>query len=293
MQTAKKKIVFIKTQLTEFEQYACPLFSFEPSELINVNKYRDELHELNENKKSMTDKLNEFSSYLQKINILDKRGIIPYIDNKVIETDLLPIKRGYGMYEFIIPCITHILLYADIVTTNEKFNDFFMNASITIGDKDFYSTGACTKIFTDDKQNNLTQTQDPFVEYKNIYRLCWNINSMNPKINYDKNALWIPLTQLQYHEVRICVNTYGDIDFNLRFIGIDHEPVVDQVRIMGISYESPVGRQLAKYFIRPNSQFDFYKFYGAEYHIFDKYYQGFGYYNYDNLNYHRIIANYK
>jgi hypothetical protein len=255
----KKKDSFYKKQLTEFEQYACPLFSFEPSELDNVNKFN---------------RLDELNKYLQKINILDKRGIMPYIDNKVVEIDDMPMKRGYGVYDCGVQHNAHILLYTDIITTSENFNDFLISSHITIGNRIFYSTNKCVKLpKTELKVNSMRECYtSPENKKKNIYRLCWNINSMNSSINYDKNALWIPLMQLKYHETRIRVNLINDIDFDFRFTGIYHEPIVDQTRRMNNSHS-----QSPKYFIRPNLRPS-----GNKQHFFDKCYDGFCYYSYDN-----------
>jgi hypothetical protein len=210
----KKKDSFYKKQLTEFEKYMCPLILLDREKYDIVISY---LYKLNEHihgigVNNTNDILESLNKYLQENNILDKTKIMPYIDNKIIESYYSFNKLKNNEYYCSFNLQSNILLYTDIITENTMFDTYFKDVRIEIGGSVCYSTNEYIKLM-DDK--------------KNIYRLCWNINNINSNINCDKNMLWIAKSSACYHETKMIINYTVNIDdCTLREIGIKHEQVL-------------------------------------------------------------------
>jgi hypothetical protein len=157
-------------------------------------------------------KLNNVILYLKEHSTLNKNGMMPYIEVKkerkkkfdpwldesyssFIKTD----KKN--VYYCIPPRQADIMLYTDIITENPKK---IKNAKIMIGDLVYCSTNQYIRMLDD-----------------NTHRLCWNIDNMDSTIKYDKNALWIPAIGLQFREIKIMIEYFGDInELSLKVIGL-------------------------------------------------------------------------
>jgi hypothetical protein len=196
----EKKDSFYKKQLEIFEQYSCPLFAIDCKDYDvceKIKRYTFKLCKFKKNKKYVDNGLKEFINFLHKNNILDIQGITPYISNQ----------PSIGYYEFMktdtnLRCHDFkcdILLYTDIVTKYNVFETFFDSARIVI--KSYFSE---TQLHLSNKFIKMSNENGELV-----YRICWNICNIDQNINYDKNALWIPLSQI-YYDVCVTINFHKD-----------------------------------------------------------------------------------
>jgi hypothetical protein len=221
----KKKDNLYKNQLSLFEKYSCPLYAINKNDQLKLYYFTQSI------KNSSTDyKINEFIKYLRENNVLDKKGITPYINNKIIEIEF-PMSKSWTFHrhDCHIPHDFDILLYTDIITTNTNFELYMDIAYIEINGQKKYSATECIKILNENDQS--------------IYRLCWNINDIKTSPNYDHNALWLLLNQQKYYKIRFIINFFGNIDCRLKITGINHNSV------------SKYNEHLI--FIRPNIKYDY------------------------------------
>jgi hypothetical protein len=214
----KKKDRFYKKQLTEFEKYSCPLVLLDDEKYSVYDGLIDELNDLYEKshyKKDIDNKFRDISLFLQKNNIFNKKGILPYIDNKTISCEFENIEVLHGglprdadYFNCIIEDQFDILLYADIVS-DEDIISLLEYAEVDINwTPDSYRTNKCIKSSTN----------------PSVYRLCWNINTLDSKINYDKNALWIPIINPKKYNA-ISIKFFKEVNCVFKIIGIKHDPI--------------------------------------------------------------------
>jgi hypothetical protein len=148
----------------------------------------------------------DYIKQLQNLNIL-KEKIYGINNRRVVECDFTKSKREQEYYCEIYRHFD-ILLYTDIIIPLNE-NLYLEEAYIEIGGKKMYSTKDSIKI----------------IDYKEktIYRLCWNINTLDSKSNHDKNMLWIPMVQLKMHVVQLTIKLFSSMKCSLRIIGMNCE----------------------------------------------------------------------